>query len=94
MAGEITRWMASTPAERQRGREIERVNHQTDVALVRVAGVAEVGQTAMLRTVGLCLQKREAVFLVAPEDAAKIDLIVMTTAVGMAGQVDRLARER
>jgi hypothetical protein len=88
MSGEIARWTAASPARRDR--EIAVVRRETDVALARVAGVAEVGQTAMLGTMGLSMMKREASMLV-PEDAPKFDMIATAAVVGMAQQINRLA---
>jgi hypothetical protein len=82
--------MTVAPVVRQRDREIAIVEKNTDVALARVAGVAEVAQMALLGTLGLAMMKREA-SMVVPEDAAKFDLVVTTAAYGMAQQINRPA---
>jgi hypothetical protein len=90
MSGEITRWLASTPAERDRNRAVQHVQARTDVAQAVIAGVGQVSQSAMFGALSLGMMKREASLLV-PEDAAKFDLIATQAAMGMAGQIQRVA---
>ena len=90
MAGEIVRWLATPPAERERDRKLERVYLHTDEAVARVAGIARVSEAAMLGTLNVTMMKREAALLV-PEDAAKFDLIATQAAIGMASEINRMA---
>jgi hypothetical protein len=90
MAGELVRWLASTPAERERDLKIERVYVDTDEGMARVAGIARVSEAAMLGTLNVAMMKREASLLV-PEDAAKFDLVATQAAIGMASEINRMA---
>ena len=81
--------MASTPAERERDRKVERVFVNTDEAMARVAGIGQVSQAAMLGTLNVTMMRREAALLV-PEDAAKFDLIATQAAIGMANEINRV----
>jgi len=91
MNTDISRWLVSTPAERTRDREVERVWNHAHVALARVSATTQVAQTAMLGTLSVSMMKREASMLV-PEDAAKFDLIATQAALGMAAEINRLGR--
>jgi len=91
MSGEITRWLANTPAERDRNRALERIDLQADLTQARVQAVVGVAQTAVLGALTVGMTKREAALLL-PEDAAKFDLIATSAAIAVAGEIDRLQR--
>jgi hypothetical protein len=90
MAGELVRWLAATPAERDRDRAVQKAHDATDVALARVSGISQVSQAAMFGTSTVCMMKRETAMLL-PEDAAKFDFIATEAAVAMAAEIHRLA---
>jgi NADPH-dependent curcumin reductase CurA len=90
MSGELVRWLAATPAEREHDRALEKVHGTADAALARVSAVAQVSQAAMLGTLSVAMTKREAAMLV-PEDAGKFDLIATQAAIAMANEVTRMA---
>lgn len=90
MSGEVVRWGAATQIERGRRTQLAGIFAQTDAAMARTAGVAEVGQAAMMGTLGLALMKREAELMV-PDAAAYLNLVMMSAAQGMSQQVTRLA---
>lgn len=89
MSNDITRWLASTPAERTRDREVEKVWNHADVALARVSATTQVAQSALLGATSIAMMKREAALL-APEDAGKFDLIATTAAMALAAEINRL----
>ena len=90
MSGEIARLFVTTPAERQRDRVLERIDHNAEVALARVHGVAQVARSAMLSTLGLATLQQQAAFM-APAAAEKLDLVATHAVLGMAAIVHRLA---
>lgn len=92
MSGELVNWLTYTPAERQRDRAVARAEHNTDVALARVTGVAQVAHTAMLGTLGIAMMQKEAAFL-APQAADRFEIVSMTAAIGMATVINRLANQ-
>ncbi len=92
MSGELVNWLASTPTERQRDRAVARIEHNTDVALARVTGVAQVAHTAMLGTLSIAMMQKEAAFM-APQAADKFEIVSMTAAIGMARVINRLANQ-
>ncbi len=89
MSSDLTRWLASTPIERESNRAIDRVQAITQVTQAKVAGVTQVAQSALLGALALGMTKREAALLI-PEDAAKYDLIATTAVLTMAAQVQQL----
>ncbi len=91
MSGELTRWIASTPAEREHDRTLIHIDQAADEAQARIQAMTGVAQTAIMGALSLGMVKREAALLI-PEDAAKFDLIATTAAVAVAGQLERLNR--
>lgn len=92
MPGEMIRRIVSTPSEKARSRELERARAQADVSVARVAGIADVSQTAMLGTLGLAMMKREAEMMV-PDAAAHLETVMAWAVSGMAQQISRLAAQ-
>jgi len=91
MSGELVNWLASTPAERDRDRAVDRVYKQADVVQAKVSAIVQVSQAAMLGTLSVSMMKREAALLV-PEDAAKFDLIATQAAIPSAMQIEKVGR--
>lgn len=90
MSGELTRWLATTPSERDRDRAVARVRSEAAAAQTLALGVTQVAQTALGGMLGVSMTKREACLLV-PEDAAKFDLIATHAAMGCAMVISDLA---
>jgi hypothetical protein len=90
MSGELARRIAAAPIKRERDREDALARKEAEVAIARVAGVALVGEAALMGVTTLGLMARQAAALV-PEEAARLDLIKTTAAIGMAQQINRLA---
>jgi hypothetical protein len=92
MSGEVARWIASTPAQRTRSREVAKVRTNGDIGVARVGAIGQVSQAAMLGTLNVSMMKREAALLV-PEDAAKFDLVATQAAIAMAGQINWVSNQ-
>jgi hypothetical protein len=92
MAGELTRWAATSAVARTRDRQIANVQKDTEVALAKVVGITDVTNTAMMATGGLSMVKRQLETL-APEDAGKLDHLETIAVLGMGAVIQRLANQ-
>lgn len=93
MSGEIARWLATGSIERQRNRELDAVDHATELAEARVDGVGRVTQRAMFETMRVHMLKKQAEAL-APDGAELYTMIAIAGAVGMAQVVEGLSGRR
>jgi hypothetical protein len=91
MSGEITRWLATTPVERQRDRTLERVDAATVIATERIGAVVQVGQTALVGVLAVAITKHQAE-LVMPDASAELNLVGIRVAQAIGSEVDRFAR--
>ncbi len=89
MPGEITRWLASSPAQRQHAADIAAVDREVALVIERVNAIAATGNTIMTNTLLLTLVQQEAERL-APGSAEKFALIVNTAVMQMVQQLTRL----
>jgi hypothetical protein len=81
MPNELTRWLnGDTTVERRRSRELDAVEHATDVAEARVVGINQVTQRAMYETMRTQMLRREAE-RVAPDGAELYAMIALAGAV-------------
>jgi hypothetical protein len=92
VAGELTRWVATGTVARVRDRELAVVQKNTEVALAKVVGIADVANTGLMATGGLSMVKRQLEML-APEDAGKLDHIETIAVLGMGQVIQRLANQ-
>lgn len=91
MSGEITRWLASTPVERQRDRALDRIDAATVIATERIGAVVQVGQTALVGVLAVAITKHQAE-LVMPEASSELNLVGIRVAQAIGSEVDRFAR--
>lgn len=82
MAGELTRWLASTPVQRDRDRELAVIRRDIDVALAKVIGVTAIAEVSMQGTGKLSMTKR-LLEQSAPEDAALLQHIEVSAVMAM-----------
>lgn len=90
MTGELVRYLAMTPAEREQGQALEKITRNVDVAVARVGGITHVAQSGLVGVLTISMTKKQATML-APEDSDKFEFIATTGAVGIATEIQRLA---
>ena len=88
MSGELTRWIASNPAEREHDRAIARIDHATSEALARVQAVVGVTQTGVLGALSIEMTKHIAE-LTLPEASASLQLVANSGVFNVAAIVQR-----
>jgi hypothetical protein len=88
--GSLARLLAS-PAERQRGRELDSIYHVADLAQAQVQGIARVQDRAMFMTMQVNSLRQEAE-RIAPDGAELYAMIAVAGAVEMTNVISRMNR--
>ena len=92
MSGELTSWIASSPMERQHGRDLAKVRQEMNMGRARVFAVATVANEAMAETGALAMTHRR-LEMVVPEVAARLDSIEWEAAGAMAHVIRGMAQQ-
>lgn len=88
MSTDLTRWLASSPAERDRNRAIERIDLATDQAHARINAITDVTRHAVFGALTLEMTKREAELL-CPDGSAAFNIITNAGVFNLASLVQR-----
>jgi hypothetical protein len=91
MPGELTRWLNTSPAERQQDRALGAVDHAVELAEVRVAGINRVTQRAMFETMRTHMLKQQAEHI-APDGSELYTMIAVAGAVESARVIEGMNR--
>jgi hypothetical protein len=91
MAGELTHWLTTSPLERQRGRELDAVDHATELGEARVEGINRVTQRAMFETMRTHMLKQQAE-QIAPDGSELYTMIAVAGAVESARVIEGMNR--
>lgn len=93
MSGEITQWLAGSPAKRQQSGELARIENDVQRAEAQVAGLNRVGQQAMFQTMMTGLVRREAE-RIAPDQAELYAMIAIAAGMGSVHIMNSMYRRR
>jgi hypothetical protein len=93
MPGELMHYLTTTAVERQRSRELDAVDHATEVAIARVGGVNRATQCAMFETMHTHMLKKQAE-AVAPDGAELYTMIAIAGAVESTRVIEGMNRRR
>ena len=92
MSGEIVRWLASNPVEREHDRSLDRIDRAADRAQACIGAVVRTTQTGLLGVTKVGMDRRQ-LELMLPEASADFEYLARKATFAIGDCIDRLARE-
>lgn len=87
----LAQWLTTTPAERQRGRDLDAIDHNGSLVEAQVESIGRVQARALFTTMQVNALRREAE-RIAPDGAELYAMIAVAGAVEMTNVISRMNR--